>query len=65
MGGTLLQGVRKAFASKGDDTTLTRFVKVDKAEKPRKQRRQPRLPGLESGYPKNTCAGPSARVSAT
>lgn len=50
MGGTLLQGVRKAFASKGDDTTLTRFVKITTAEKPRKQRRQPRLPGLEAGF---------------
>lgn len=50
MGGTLLQGVRKVFASKGDDATLTRFVKMDKTEKPRKQRRQPRLPGLESGF---------------
>lgn len=43
-------GVRKAFAAKGDDTTLTRFVKVGArgtAEHPRKQRRQPRLPGME------------------
>jgi hypothetical protein len=39
-------GVRKAFASKGDDSTLTRFVKVRTDEKPRKQRRQPRLPGI-------------------
>jgi hypothetical protein len=42
-------GVRKAFASKGDDSTLTRFVKVGArgtAEHPRKQRRQPRLPGI-------------------
>lgn len=50
MGGALLQGVRKAFASKGDDATLTRFVKITTAEKPRKQRRQPRLPGLEAGF---------------
>jgi hypothetical protein len=39
-------GVRKAFASKGDDATLTRFVKIGTAEKHRKQRRQPRLPGI-------------------
>lgn len=42
-------GVRKAFASKGDDSTLTRFVKVNArgtAEHPRKQRRQPRLEGI-------------------
>lgn len=50
MGGALLQGVRKAYASKGDDATLTRFVKITTAEKPRKQRRQPRLPGLEAGF---------------
>lgn len=39
-------GIRKSFASKGDDCTLTRFVKVTTAEKPRKHRRQPRLPGI-------------------
>jgi hypothetical protein len=42
-------GVRKAFASKGDDSTLTRFVRVGArgtVEHPRKQRRQPRLPGI-------------------
>lgn len=42
-------GVRKAFKTKGDDGTLTRFVKVGAhgtAEHPRKQRRQPRLPGI-------------------
>lgn len=39
-------GVRKAFKSKGDDSTLTRFVKVNTAEKPRKHRRQPRFPGI-------------------
>jgi hypothetical protein len=43
-------GVRKAFASKGDDATLTRFVKVGTAEKPRKHRRQPRLPGFEPAH---------------
>lgn len=49
MGQLLGHGVRKAFASKGDDSTLTRFVKVGAhgtAEHPRKQRRQPRLPGI-------------------
>lgn len=44
--GLLASGVRKAFAAKGDDSTLTRFVKVKTTEKPRKQRRQPRLPGI-------------------
>jgi hypothetical protein len=39
-------GVRKAFASKGDDATLTRFVKVGTEKRHRKQRRQPRLPGI-------------------
>lgn len=42
-------GVRKAYKSKGDDSTLTRFVKTGAhgtAENPRKQRRQPRLPGI-------------------
>jgi hypothetical protein len=45
-GQMLAGGVRKAFKSKGDDSTLTRFVKVGTAEKPRKHRRQPRLPGI-------------------
>lgn len=48
-GQMLAGGVRKAFKSKGDDATLTRFVKVNArgtAEHPRKQRRQPRLPGI-------------------
>lgn len=44
--GVLKSGVRKAFAAKGDDSTLTRFVKVKTTEKPRKQRRQPRPPGI-------------------
>lgn len=44
--GVLKSGVRKAFAAKGDDSTLTRFVKVKTTEKPRKQRRQPRLTGI-------------------
>lgn len=46
MGQLLGQGVRKAYTSKGDDSTLTRFVKVSPAEHPRKQRRQPRFPGI-------------------
>lgn len=46
MGGEILTGVRKAFGSKGDDTTLTRFVKTEKERKSRKQRRQPRFPGI-------------------
>lgn len=41
-----LAGVRKADKAHGDDTTLTRFVKVTTAEKPRKRRRQPRFPGV-------------------
>jgi hypothetical protein len=40
-------GVRKAYASKGDDATLTRFVKVSTIGRHRKQRRQQRLPGFE------------------
>lgn len=44
--GVMRVGVRKAFASKGDDSTLSRFVKVTTHEKPRKQRRQNRLPGI-------------------
>lgn len=39
-------GVRKADKAHGDDSTLTRFVKVRTSEQPRKQRRQPRLPGI-------------------
>lgn len=43
-------GMRKAFASKGDDGTLARFVKVDPGPitpKPR-QPRQPRLDGFDN-----------------
>lgn len=46
-------GVRKAFKSKGDDPTLTRFVKVkegDDVPKRRHYRRQPKLPGFEAAY---------------
>lgn len=44
-GGQILGGgVRKAYASKGDDTTLSRFVKTEHAHKPRKL--QPKLPGI-------------------
>lgn len=49
MGQLLGPGVRKAFASKGDDSTLTRFVKTGArgtVEHPRKVRRQPRFPGI-------------------
>lgn len=45
IGQVLGGGVRKAYASKGDDCTLTRFVRVG-AGHPRKHRRQPRLPGI-------------------
>lgn len=47
--GVMRSGVRKAYASKGDDN-LTRFVKIDTAEKPRKHRRNPKLPGMESAF---------------
>lgn len=43
--GEMLRGVRKAYASKGDDSTLTRFVKVDGAR--RHSPRKSRLPGFE------------------
>lgn len=44
-----LVGVRKASAKNGDDTTLTRFVKITGTAdvKPRHKVRQPRLPGME------------------
>lgn len=48
-GQILAKGVRKAYASKGDDTTLTRFVKVkhDEGGDTRKPRHfQPRLTGI-------------------
>lgn len=41
MNGEILGGVRKAYASKGDDTTLSRFVKIPGARK--SAHRQPRL----------------------
>lgn len=54
MAGQLLgNGVRKAYASKGDDSTLTRFVKTGARgtiDHPRKQRRQPKLPGFEGAH---------------
>jgi hypothetical protein len=40
--------VRKAYASKGDDATLSRFVKIPGARK--HPNRQPRLPGMETDY---------------
>lgn len=44
----MLGGVRKAYASKGDDATLSRFVKIPGARK--HPNRQPRLPGMETDY---------------
>ena len=52
-GQMLGRGVRKSFASKGDDCTLTRFVKTGAKgtiDHPRKQRRQPKLPGFEGAH---------------
>lgn len=48
MAGEILGGVRKAYASKGDDATLSRFVKIPGAR--HRQVRQPKLPGLEADY---------------
>lgn len=45
---SMLVGVRKAYASKGDDATLSRFVKIPGAHK--SANRQPRLPGMETDY---------------
>lgn len=54
----MLGGVRKAYASKGDDVTFSRFVKLkpgeidpssDKPKKPHRAKRQWSLPGL--GHP--------------
>lgn len=48
-----LSGVRKADAAHGDDTTLTRFVKLKNDEGEPRHRirlRQPRLPGLEAAF---------------
>lgn len=48
-----MHGTRKAFASKGDDATLTRFVKMTADEKgpaKRQKNRQPKLPGLEADW---------------
>ena len=46
------KGYRKAYASKGDDTTRARFVRV--AQEPGKERKRrihkPRLPGFESPF---------------
>lgn len=52
-GQMLAGGVRKALKSKGDDCTLTRFVKTGArgtAEHPRKVRRSSRLPGFEAPH---------------
>lgn len=50
MKGILLGGVRKAYASKGDDVTLTRFVKLEGESKPHKKPRQAKLPGFENPF---------------
>lgn len=42
MGQLLGHGVRKAYASKGDDSTLTRFVKTKHDEEPPQRKRQHR-----------------------
>jgi len=46
--GVILKGVRKAYASKGDDATLCRFVKIPGEHKPRNH--NPRLPGFELAF---------------
>lgn len=48
--GRRLANTRKSFKALGDDTTLTRFVKIDRTENPRHQRRQPKLPGMEAPF---------------
>lgn len=45
--GTIVNGVRKAFASKGDDATFSRFVKTKKGPK-HTPRHQWNLPGLSN-----------------
>ena len=44
----MLKGVRKTDKAHGDDTTLSRFVKIPGAHK--SANRQPRLPGMETDY---------------
>lgn len=46
--GVMMKGVRKAYASKGDDSTLCRFVKIPGEHKPRNH--NPRLPGFELAF---------------
>lgn len=46
--GVILKGVRKAYASKGDDVTLCRFVKIPGEHKPRNH--NPRLPDFELAF---------------
>lgn len=48
MNGVMLKGVRKTDKAHGDDTTLSRFVKIPGAHK--SANRQPRLPGMEPDY---------------
>lgn len=50
MGQLLGHGVRKAYASKGDDSTLTRWVKVSTKGTVEHHREQRRLPGLEASH---------------
>lgn len=47
-----LVGVRKSSAKLGDDTTLSRFVKITGTADPktRHKRRQPKLPGMEAAW---------------
>jgi hypothetical protein len=48
MGQITGSGTRKAYASLGDDATLSRFVKTEKGR--RHQPRQARLPGMEAPF---------------
>ena len=48
MAGEMLGGVRKTDKAHGDDTTLSRFVKIPGAR--HRPARQPKLPGLEADY---------------
>lgn len=46
--GTIVNGVRKAYASKGDDATFSRFVKIKDKKQKRTPRYQWKLPGLSN-----------------
>lgn len=54
-GGQIRSGLRKAYASRGDDSTLTRFVKIGTDQKPRKHRRQPRFEGMTNAFVQEGC----------